>query len=74
MRPREYANGPIWACSRYRRNCAVPVRLTQYCADTTCNLPALNECGDATSPKTPPPMNQLRNGHAPAHNVNLLAN
>ncbi len=49
----EYANGPIWACSHYHRSRAVPIWLTQYWVDMTCDLSALNECHDATSPKTP---------------------
>jgi hypothetical protein len=48
---REYANGPIWACSRYHCSRAVPVWPTQYWADTTCNPPALNECDEL--PKNP---------------------
>lgn len=48
----------------YRRSRAVPVRLTRYWLDPTCNLPALNECGDANIAKNPQ-TNQLRNGHAP---------
>lgn len=49
----EYADSPIWACSHYLRNCAVPIWLTQSWEDTTCNPPALNECNDTMSPKTP---------------------
>jgi hypothetical protein len=49
----EYTNGWIWACNRYRCGHTVHVWPTQYWADTTCNPPALNKCGGATSPKTP---------------------
>ncbi len=48
----EYANSPIWACGCYHRSRAVPIWLTQYWVDMTCNPPASNECDDATSPKT----------------------
>jgi hypothetical protein len=50
---REYANGPIWSHSHYHGSHIVPVWPTQYWAGTTCNPPAINKCGDATSLKTP---------------------
>ncbi len=49
----EYANSPIWACGCYHRSRAVPIWLTQYWVDMTCNPSASNECDDATSPKNP---------------------
>jgi hypothetical protein len=51
----------LWVCqqphlrlwSHYHCSHAVPIWLTQYCADMTCNPPTFNECDDATSPKIP---------------------
>jgi hypothetical protein len=51
----------LWVCqqphlrlwSHYHCSHAVPIWLTQYWADMTCNSSTFNECDDATSPKIP---------------------